>query len=225
MAELILKLKERELNRVPIVRVNTKIGRDAENDVVIDNAGVSRLHAVVSWDDGFRVLDQGSSNGIFVNGAGADSWQLSNGDEIQIGKFIIVFSTGGGVPPERLARENPLVEEPLPPSKARNPLATTHLSSADLQKFLAAKMAGGGDGRLATRPPVVSPVRTTGPPRVGASPVHPSRPTRPPRVASGQMKTRTAAESKAALFRNIAIVLGLMVLGLVGFTVYLLTQT
>ena len=99
MPELIVKLKDRELARVPILKATTKIGRDTENDVAIDNAGVSRLHAVVVYEDGFVVRDQGSANGIFVNGQRTQEWRLSGGDEIQIGKFMIVYSKGGGVEP------------------------------------------------------------------------------------------------------------------------------
>ncbi len=63
----------------------------------IDNVGVSRTHAVVRYREGiFRVHDHGSSNGLFVNGMPIGQGgihPLQDGDEIQVGKFVVVFST------------------------------------------------------------------------------------------------------------------------------------
>jgi predicted component of type VI protein secretion system len=65
--------------------------------VPIDNVGVSRTHAVVRYREGiFRVHDHGSSNGLFVNGMPIGQGgihPLQDGDEIQVGKFVVVFST------------------------------------------------------------------------------------------------------------------------------------
>jgi pSer/pThr/pTyr-binding forkhead associated (FHA) protein len=88
MAELLLTLREREISRVPVTHTRVIIGRDATCDVVIDNAGVSRNHAVVVFVEGeFRVRDTESQNGITVNGKRVAEATLEYGDVIGIGKF------------------------------------------------------------------------------------------------------------------------------------------
>ena len=88
MAELLLKLRDREISRTPIKHMRIVIGRDATCDVVIDNAGVSRNHAVVLFDEGeFRIRDTESQNGITVNGKRVNDAALNYGDVIGLGKF------------------------------------------------------------------------------------------------------------------------------------------
>ena len=56
---------------------------------------VSRRHAEFRLDGGdFQVVDVGSLNGTYVNREPVDSATLANGDEVQIGKFRLVFLTG-----------------------------------------------------------------------------------------------------------------------------------
>jgi pSer/pThr/pTyr-binding forkhead associated (FHA) protein len=56
---------------------------------------VSRRHAEFRReDDEFKVVDVGSLNGTYVNREAVESAVLLNGDEVQIGKFRLVFSTG-----------------------------------------------------------------------------------------------------------------------------------
>ena len=53
---------------------------------------VSRKHAVLTQDgDRWRLDDQGSLNGTFVNRERVDSAVLSDGDEIQIGKYRLTY--------------------------------------------------------------------------------------------------------------------------------------
>ena len=53
---------------------------------------VSRRHAeVVRGDDGYRVKDVGSLNGTYLNRERIDEAPLASGDEVQIGKFKLVF--------------------------------------------------------------------------------------------------------------------------------------
>jgi pSer/pThr/pTyr-binding forkhead associated (FHA) protein len=55
---------------------------------------VSRRHAEFRRDDDeFKVVDVGSLNGTYVNREAVESAVLLNGDEVQIGKFRLVFST------------------------------------------------------------------------------------------------------------------------------------
>jgi len=71
----------------------TTIGRSPDCDVFLDDVTVSRKHAVLLRDEGgtFRIEDQGSLNGTFLNRRRIDSAQLENGDELQIGKYKLTF--------------------------------------------------------------------------------------------------------------------------------------
>jgi FHA domain len=61
-------------------------GRDEDNDVVVADLAVSRLHAEIRQEaDGYVLADRGSSNGTWVNGAEISTQRLQSGDEIQIG--------------------------------------------------------------------------------------------------------------------------------------------
>lgn len=77
---------------VTISREWTRIGRSLAADVRFDDATVSRRHAlVVSQEEGVRVLDDRSLNGIYVNGHRVEWSPLTDGDEITIGRHTIVF--------------------------------------------------------------------------------------------------------------------------------------
>lgn len=68
------------------------IGRGPENDIFLDDVTVSRSHAVIDRLDGsFTLKDLGSLNGTYVNNQSLKSIELQSGDEIQIGKFHLIF--------------------------------------------------------------------------------------------------------------------------------------
>jgi pSer/pThr/pTyr-binding forkhead associated (FHA) protein len=70
----------------------TRIGRSPECEIFLDDVTVSRNHAVLIESDGrFFVEDEGSLNGTFVNRRRIDRIALSNGDELQIGKYRLTF--------------------------------------------------------------------------------------------------------------------------------------
>jgi pimeloyl-ACP methyl ester carboxylesterase len=73
-------------------RPQTTIGRSPECDIFLDDVTVSRRHAVVTrGDDGFTIEDLGSLNGTFLNRSRIDNGVLDNGDELQIGKYRLIF--------------------------------------------------------------------------------------------------------------------------------------
>ena len=73
----------------------TTAGRHPESDIFLDDVTVSRRHAEFRLNDGtFEVVDVGSLNGTYVNREPRNSQVLAMGDEIQIGKFRLVFITG-----------------------------------------------------------------------------------------------------------------------------------
>jgi pSer/pThr/pTyr-binding forkhead associated (FHA) protein len=70
----------------------TSAGRHPNSDIFLDDVTVSRRHAEFRLEGGqFRVVDIGSLNGTYVNREPVDSAVLAQGDEIQIGKFRLVF--------------------------------------------------------------------------------------------------------------------------------------
>jgi len=68
------------------------MGRAIENTIVLTSPYVSRNHARIQADkDGYRIADQGSTNGTFVNGQKVKDHHLAVGDKIRIGSFVINF--------------------------------------------------------------------------------------------------------------------------------------
>ena len=75
----------------------TTAGRHPESDIFLDDVTVSRRHAEVRRASGtFSVRDLGSLNGTYVNRERVEEAKLASGDELQIGKFKLVFFTGRG---------------------------------------------------------------------------------------------------------------------------------
>ena len=74
----------------------TRAGRHPDSDIFLDDITVSRRHAeIVRAGDGYSVRDAGSLNGTYLNRERIDDAPLANGDELQIGKFRLVFFAGG----------------------------------------------------------------------------------------------------------------------------------
>jgi len=70
----------------------TTAGRHPDSEIFLDDVTVSRHHAEFLRDpNGFRVRDVGSLNGTYVNRDRIDEVVLQGGDEVQIGKFRLVF--------------------------------------------------------------------------------------------------------------------------------------
>ncbi len=73
----------------------TTAGRHPESDIFLDDVTVSRRHAeFVREEGGFVVRDVGSLNGTYLNRERIDVARLAGGDEVQIGKYRLVFLTG-----------------------------------------------------------------------------------------------------------------------------------
>jgi pSer/pThr/pTyr-binding forkhead associated (FHA) protein len=68
-------------------------GRHPDSDIFLDDVTVSRRHAeVVKTGDGWIVRDVGSLNGTYLNRERIErDVPLSNGDEVQVGRFKLVF--------------------------------------------------------------------------------------------------------------------------------------
>src|SRR5439155_5570581 len=72
----------------------TTAGRHPESDIFLDDVTVSRRHAEFAREgDAFVVRDVGSLNGTYLSRERIEEAALSNGDEVQIGKFRLVYLT------------------------------------------------------------------------------------------------------------------------------------
>jgi hypothetical protein len=73
----------------------TTVGRHPESEIFLDDVTVSRRHAEFVRDErGFLVRDVGSLNGTYLNRERIDESALSSGDEVQVGKFRLVYFAG-----------------------------------------------------------------------------------------------------------------------------------
>jgi hypothetical protein len=93
-AVLVVKRGPNAGARFPLKKPVTSAGRDPYSDIFLDEVTASRRHAEFRLENGeFRVVDVGSLNGTYVNREPVDSAVLANGDEIQLGKYRLVFLT------------------------------------------------------------------------------------------------------------------------------------
>jgi pSer/pThr/pTyr-binding forkhead associated (FHA) protein len=94
-ALLVVKRGPNAGSRFLLDRDTTSAGRHPDSDIFLDDVTVSRRHAEFRREGGeFVVIDVGSLNGTYVNREPVDQAVLAGGDEVQIGKFRLVFLTG-----------------------------------------------------------------------------------------------------------------------------------
>ena len=78
--------------RFLITAEGSTIGRAPSNEIFLDDVTVSRAHATIKREGSdFIFTDSGSLNGSYINNQQATSHHLVTGDEIQIGKFHMLF--------------------------------------------------------------------------------------------------------------------------------------
>jgi len=69
------------------------LGRDHNNAVQVSDNEISRRHAEIRKDDqGYLLADLGSSNGTFVNAEQVTERRLANGDRVQLGRTLLLFT-------------------------------------------------------------------------------------------------------------------------------------
>ena len=70
----------------------TRLGRHPDSEISLDDITVSRRHVDIErTPDGYVASDAGSLNGTYVNQERIEKVLLQHGDELQVGKFRLVF--------------------------------------------------------------------------------------------------------------------------------------
>lgn len=95
---LVVKRGPNAGSRYVLVPGGTTLGRHPDSDVFLDDVTVSRRHAEIDRTEGrLRVRDVGSLNGTYLNRERIeDEAPLRHGDELQVGKFRLVFLSEEG---------------------------------------------------------------------------------------------------------------------------------
>ena len=93
-ATFVVKRGAKAGERYQVNKKFTTIGRHPESDIFLDDVTVSRRHAEVHREgEAILLNDAGSLNGTYLNRTRIESGSLRSGDEVQIGKFKLVFLT------------------------------------------------------------------------------------------------------------------------------------
>lgn len=91
-AILVVRSGEEEGQHFSLKNEVTTIGRHADSDIELDDITVSRRHSEIHRQQGRCIVkDAGSLNGTYVNGDRIDVAELIHGDELQIGKYHLVY--------------------------------------------------------------------------------------------------------------------------------------
>jgi pSer/pThr/pTyr-binding forkhead associated (FHA) protein len=88
-------LTPKETKEIILVPDSQTLGRDPSNEIVIEDASVSRHHARIDYQRGaYTVHDLGSANGTWFGQERVDSHLLQDGDCVQLGRVRLVFKRG-----------------------------------------------------------------------------------------------------------------------------------
>lgn len=79
----------------PLAMVDTLIGRGADAQIRVQDMMMSKRHATIRYVDGeFRVRDEKSSNGTFLNGSKVVEYAVRDGDKLLVGDTLFRFRIG-----------------------------------------------------------------------------------------------------------------------------------
>jgi pSer/pThr/pTyr-binding forkhead associated (FHA) protein len=92
MPEIIVKYEDKVIERIVTEKKRLSIGRTNDNDIVLENRGVSRKHAMIEFNNNAAVIiDNESLNGTFVNNRKVTEEVLRDQDIIMIGKYSLIY--------------------------------------------------------------------------------------------------------------------------------------
>lgn len=93
MPEIVVKYEDKVIERIVTEKKRISIGRTNDNDIVLENRGVSRKHALIEFNNEAAVLiDNESLNGTFVNNRKVAEEVLRDQDVIMIGKYSLIYN-------------------------------------------------------------------------------------------------------------------------------------
>lgn len=111
MAYLEIRIAQ-EVCRVSLDRDRLRVGRLAENDIVLRDAQISRQHAELRFTSGdWRILDLGSTNGLHFKGKRVREHHLTEGDMLLLAPNITMSFHSGPAPTDAISTNAP----PSPP--------------------------------------------------------------------------------------------------------------
>jgi pSer/pThr/pTyr-binding forkhead associated (FHA) protein len=94
MPEIIIKYDDKVIERVVLEKKRISVGRTSDNDIVLENRGVSRKHSQIEFNDNAAVImDNESLNGTFVNNRRITEEVLHDHDIITIGKYTLIYNS------------------------------------------------------------------------------------------------------------------------------------
>ena len=93
MPEIVVKYEDKVIERIVTEKKRVSIGRTNDNDIVLENRGVSRKHAMIEFNNNAAVIiDNESLNGTFVNNRKITEEVLRDQDIITIGKYSLTYN-------------------------------------------------------------------------------------------------------------------------------------
>ncbi len=96
MAKITVMLGSGKVGDFPMRKTPFLVGREAKDGVLIENVGVSRSHCrFVYENERYYVEDLGSSNGTFLQGQRVTRAEVRDGDQIGVGKYMLLFHDSG----------------------------------------------------------------------------------------------------------------------------------
>ncbi|HEX2896615.1 MAG TPA: FHA domain-containing protein [candidate division Zixibacteria bacterium] len=104
MAEIVVRYEDKLIERIVTEKKRITIGRTTDNDIVLENRGVSRKHAMIEFNENAAVIiDNESLNGTFVNNRKINEEVLRDADIITIGKYSLIYHTSSTQPGDEAA--------------------------------------------------------------------------------------------------------------------------
>jgi LysM repeat protein len=123
--------------RVPFEGSQLSIGRKPDNDVVLDQGGVSSHHCVIGRDPtgAFVIQDRGSTNGTWVGDQRTEgSAMLQPGVRVTVGSYMLTLEAGTGGASKPMTAPSPIVARPIAAS-ARGPLIRKSEDEHETRRF------------------------------------------------------------------------------------------
>ena len=109
MLTILLKFNDKILKTIESEKDEIVIGRNAENDIVVENLAVSKMHArIVNQGGEYYIEDLNSTNGTYLNNIRITKKNLKNNDIIIVGKHSleIHFEKKGDIDPTQYIKND-----------------------------------------------------------------------------------------------------------------------